>query len=57
MNETIENLEADPRIRDAVHIAIKKARLHSTNMAILKDGKVVEVTPDEFERGLTESKN
>lgn len=52
MNEKIENIEADPRIRDAVLIAVEKARLFGTNLAILKDGKVVEVTPDEFERQL-----
>lgn len=49
---TANNLKLDPRIRDAAQIAVKKARLYSTKMAILKDGKVVEVTPDEFERGL-----
>lgn len=52
MNEKAEELKSDPRIRDAVQIAVQKARLYKTNMAILKDGKVVEVTPDEFERGL-----
>ena len=53
MNTMNEETKPDPQtIRAAVHSAVKKARLYSTNMAILKDGKVVEVTPDEYERGL-----
>lgn len=55
MTKDNDNLAPDPRIRDAVSIAIKKARLFSTNMAILKDGKIIEVTPDEFERGLSDN--
>ncbi len=51
--KTANSFKLDARIRDASQIAIKKARLYSTNMAILKDGKVVEVTPDEFEKSLS----
>lgn len=51
----VSQLKIDPVIRDAVSVAIRKARLFSTNMAILKDGKVVVVTPDEFERGLSDN--
>lgn len=53
--KTANNLKLDPRIRDAVSVAIRKARLYSTNMAILKDGRVIEVSPDEFEKGLSDN--
>jgi len=56
MNEKIEELKSDSRIRDAVYVALASARRFSTNLAILKDGKVMEVTPDEYEQGLSKQK-
>lgn len=53
MNEKIEELKPDSRIRDAVYIALASARRFSTDLAILKDGEIIRVTPDEYERGLT----
>lgn len=54
MNAQSKELTPDSRIKDAAQVALKKARQFSTKMAILRDGKVELLTPDEFERGLNE---
>ena len=45
----------DPRITSAVLVALKKARLYNTKLAVSKDDRVLEMTPDEFERHLPDN--
>jgi hypothetical protein len=44
------------RMRESVHLApwtaLREARMHGTDLVIWRDGEVVSLTPDEFERGL-----
>lgn len=43
--------------RSAAFLALKKARMYGTQIAVMRNGQVVFETPDEFERHLQESKD
>lgn len=43
-------------IKGAAWEASKKARMFDTKLIVVRDGKIVEETPDEFERFLSSQK-
>ena len=47
-----KNIITAKMIKSASMAALKKARMYNTNLIVERNGKVVELTPDQFETAL-----